>query len=237
MDYKHIKAATEDEFVMRGVALLQDSLQEIIRNHGEVIMGLSGGETPAPIYAALGKSEDVDFEKVTVFLVDDRSVPGSSPESNQRLLNDTLLQHAAITEDHLIVPDTGLPIDGCVEDYNGHIEALLTEGIPYVITLGLGSDGHIASLFPPLTDEAFGKAYVVNTVTPVTSNGRPLFPVKERISTTMRVLTGAKEKILLLNGAKKRRVWEDMMESKEDERRWPLKAVLESGNTTVLSYW
>ena len=237
MNFKHIQATSEDEFLVRGVELLQDAFQDIIRDHGEAIIGLSGGETPAPIYQALGCSKEIDFGNVTIFLVDDRYVLGSFPESNQRLLDDTLLRCARIDDDHLIVPDPRLPIDECVEDYDSHIETLLKEGIPYVVTLGLGSDGHIASLFPPLTDEAFGEAFAINTVTPMTSTGRPLFPVKERISTTMRVLTGAKEKFVLLNGAKKRRVWEEMMESAEDDRRWPMKAVLKSGGVTVLSVW
>ena len=237
MDFKHIKAASEDEFHVRGVELLQQETQDIIRDHGEAIIGLSGGETPAPIYQALGCSKEIDFQKVTIFLVDDRFVLGSFPESNQRLLDDTLLRCARIDDDHLVVPDPRLPIDECVEDYNGHIETLLKEGIPYIVPLGLGSDGHIASLFPPLLDDAFGEAFVINTVTPMTSTGRPLFPVKERISTTMRVLCGAKTKIVLLNGAKKRRVWEEMMKSDEDECRWPMKAILASGGVTVLSVW
>lgn len=237
MHYDHIQAKSEEEFVVEGTQMLAAALKKHIKEHGQVLLGLSGGSTPGPIYEALGMQTDIDWKKVTVFLVDDRYVLASFPESNQRLVEDTLLRHADIPEENIVFPDPRLPIEEFANDYDEHIETLMSEEIPYVITLGLGPDGHIASLFPPVSDEAFGNAYALHTNCPRTTDGQCLFPVCERVSTTMQVLTGASEKIVLLNGAKKRRTLEDMLDSDEDERRWPLTSVIESGGTTVLSYW
>ena len=237
MDYEHIQVLSEEQFVSQGVDLLSVSLQKHIADNCIVFLGLSGGSTPAPIYEALGTDTDVEWKNVNVFLVDERYVLASFPESNERLVEDTLLRNAPIPEEQLFFADPRLPLEHYTEDYNEHIETILSEKIPYIVTLGLGEDGHIASLFPPVPDTAFGTQFAISTECPKTSKGECLFPVCERISTTMPVLTGAHEKFIFLSGAKKHRVWEEMMTSDEDERRWPLKEVLASCVCTVLSCW
>ena len=237
MDFTHIKAKSEDEFVFRGTELLAESIKKYTEDRCVCFLGLSGGSTPAPIYEALGNDTEVPWGNVNVFLVDERYVLASFPESNQRMVEDTLLRNAKVPEDQLMFTDPRLPLDVCAEDYGEHIETIMSEELPYIITLGLGEDGHTASLFPPVPDEAFGTAHALAVECPRTSEGACLFPVCERISVTMPILTGATEKFIFLNGVPKRRVWEEMMASDEDERRWPLKAVLASGGCTVLSFW
>jgi 6-phosphogluconolactonase len=237
MQFNHIEAESNEDFFVQGTTLMAEILKKHIAQNGQVILGLSGGSTPGAIYEALGRQSDVDWSKVTLFLVDDRFVLASFPESNQRLVEDTLLRHANIPEDRIFFPDPRLPIEEFADDYDEHIEVLMAEDIPYVITLGLGLDGHIASLFPPVSDEAFGEGFAIHSECPRKANGQCMFPVCERVSTTMRVLTGADDKIVFLNGFKKRRLWKEMMDSDEGEVRWPLKSVIASGGTTVLSYW
>ncbi|MBM3231338.1 6-phosphogluconolactonase [Candidatus Peregrinibacteria bacterium] len=229
MDYDHIRTKGEQEFTQESVRLLAERIRQNIDEYGSAIVGLSGGSTPKPIYEALGK-ENINWSAVTVFLVDDRYVPAKDKHSNQHLVHSTLLKHATIPESQIIFPDTTLPIGECITDYEQKIAQMLSSGIPHIVILGMGEDGHIASLFPPLTEAAFGDHLVVHTVTDT-------FDVRDRISVTLIVLGSAERKIFLLKGEGKKRVWEEMMESPEDIERWPAAAVLNLGGGTLINYW
>ncbi len=201
-----------------------------IEEQGRCILGLSGGSTPRPVYEALGQEKGIDWTKVWIFLVDDRYVPADNPNSNQFLLHSTLLKNAPMPQSHLIVPDTTLPIDQCVDLYCRHLADLLTKGPPDIVTLGMGDDGHIASLFPPLTDSALGPQLAINTQTET-------FAVKQRISVTFQVLDQARQSFFFLKGAEKKKVWGQMLADSEGEKRWPAKRVMEKTVVTMVTDW
>ncbi len=221
-----VTTSNEQDLLNKGVSSLAVGVSKAIADHDFCILGLSGGSTPKPIYEALGK-EKLDWSKVWIFLVDDRYVRPDDPNSNQFLLRSTLLKHAPIPESQLIFPDTSLPLPECINLYEQHLKSLLQKGSPDIVTLGMGDDGHIASLFPPLTDDAFGPKLVIHTTT-------EKFAVRDRISVTMPVLKQAKQSVFLLKGAVKKRVWEEMMESTEDEKRWPAKGIIKGNNSTLI---
>jgi 6-phosphogluconolactonase len=225
-----VVAAKEAEFVERGTALLRDVIVDAIAKRNVAIVGLSGGSTPKAIYEALGKEKGIDWTKVWIFLVDDRYAPRDNPNSNQFLLDATLLKEAPIPNSHLVVPDTSLPLPECITLYERHLADLLKKGQPDVVTLGMGDDGHIASLFPPVSDDAFGKKLVIATTT-------EKFSVRQRISTTAAVLTQAKLSLFMLKGGDKKTVWDDMMKSSEGAKRWPAKIVLDATPVTILAQW
>lgn len=213
-----ISSTGDANFVARGAAFLKEELMNAITKNGVTILGLSGGSTPKPIYEALGK-EQLDWSKVWIFLVDDRYIRPDHPNSNQFLLRSTLLKNAAIPESQIIFPDTTLPIDQCMKLYDQHLTDLLKKGPPDLITLGMGDDGHIASLFPLLGDDAFGPSLVIHTTT-------DRFDVHDRISVTLPVLQKSKQVVFFLKGSSKKAVWDEMMGSQEDERKWPAKGIL-----------
>ena len=227
MNYDHIYATAEEDFVDRSVGLLSYILSESIADNGQAILGLSGGSTPKVIYEALGMS-DTDWSKVTLFLVDDRYIPADADGSNQKLVRETLLKNANIPEENLIFPNTTLPIEECVTDYETRLAMTILQGIPHSVTLGLGSDGHIASLFPPLSEAAYGDRLVLHTET-------DQFDVHDRISTTMAVIGSANRKVFFLKGAEKKAVWEEMLADDDDPLRWPAKAALQLGGGVVIS--
>ncbi len=220
-----LETRSDGEFTDQSVTVLRGVLSDAIAKRGFAILGLSGGSTPKPIYEALGK-EKLDWSRVWIFLVDDRFVRADDPNSNQFLLRSTLLKTAPIPDSQVIVPDTSLPLPECIDLYDRQMTDLLRKGAPDAVTLGMGDDGHIASLFPPLTDAAFGPSSVIHTTT-------EKFAVFDRISVTMPVLTKARQAVFFLKGAGKKKVWEEMMGSKEGERRWPAKKITE-GNATVI---
>ncbi|MDO8649664.1 MAG: 6-phosphogluconolactonase [Candidatus Peregrinibacteria bacterium] len=226
MPYRLIETTTDSDFVRTSVDRMKSIITEAIEERGICILGLSGGSTPRPIYEALGKEPGIDWSKVWIFLTDDRYIRADDPKSNQFLLRSTLLKHATVPESQIIVPDTSLPIDECIAQYDTWIGDLLKKGTPDLITYGMGDDGHIASLFPPLAEPHL-KACVIHTTTPSTGSGQAdRFDVHDRISVTLPVLKTANHGLFFLKGEVKKRVWEEMMASEEDETRWPAKGVL-----------
>lgn len=214
-----------DAFADRGALFLADIIRSCIAEKGRCVIGLSGGKTPAPIYELLGQDKTIDWSKVTIFLVDDRDTKSDAPRSNQYLLRTTLLKHAPIPESQIILPDTSLPLSERMDLYARHL-APLKEKIDLLV-LGIGEDGHIASLFPPLADEALGPKAVIHTTT-------DRFDVHNRLSTTLPFLKKAKQTVFFLQGEKKKQTWEEMMKGMEDERRWPAKGILRTVETTVM---
>ena len=229
MQFDHIQSASEEDFVTQSVATLLGRLQQSIDEFGSAILGLSGGSTPKAIYTALGK-EDIDWSKVFLFLVDDRYIAADDADSNQKLVRETLLMNASIPESNIIFPDTSLPLEECISNYEANLAELLSKGIPYSVTLGLGGDGHIASLFPPVPAAGYGDRLVIHTETED-------FAVRDRISVTMVIIGSADRKIFFLKGEDKKFVWDEMMQSEdaEDMDRWPAKAALQLGGGIVIS--
>jgi 6-phosphogluconolactonase len=222
-----LEAETEEEFIARGTALLADMIRTAIASRGECVLGLSGGSTPRRIYARLA-AEELDWAQLRVFLVDERHIDPSNPESNAYLVRETLCIEGALSPEHLMLPDTSLPPEDCAAAYGKSLDALFAEhGTPDLVTLGLGEDGHIASLFPPLPDRAFGPASAIHTTT-------DRFAVHDRISVTLPILRQTPEVFFFLKGEGKRKVWQEMLTSNDDAKRWPAKSVMEFGKTTVL---
>lgn len=225
-----IETRSDQDFVAQAKGLMERIILAGIKDRGFAIIGLSGGSTPGPVYAALGASKAIDWAKVWVFLMDDRYIREDSPHSNQFLVRSTLLREAPVPESQLVFPDTALPYDECVALYGRHVKDLLAKGAPDVVTLGMGDDCHTTSLFPPLPEAAFGPATVIATHT-------DRFDIPQRISTTVPVLQKAQQHLLLLKGTAKRAPWEKVVGALEDIRQFPLHAALKEGRMTVVGQW
>jgi 6-phosphogluconolactonase len=217
------------DFAAKASALIAGFIRSAIREHGSCTVGLSGGSTPKPVYEALSK-EAIDWSRVTFFLVDDRCVSADHPDSNQLLARTSIVQTTGAAT---VFPDTSLTPEESAEDYADRLGVLLERPIDVEI-LGMGPDGHITSLFPPVPDEAYGEALAIHTQTPLGADGRPLFAVRDRITLTFPVLSNATHAIFLLKGDDKKKLWEEMQASKEDERRWPAKYIVERTEVTVI---
>ena len=224
-------SSDEKSFTQSATDFLAQEILSAIEHRGRALIGLSGGSTPRPIYEALGKSKKIDWGKVWIFLVDDRYIRADDPKSNQFLIRSTLLKNAPIPESQIIFPDVSLPLLQCIDLYAKHLKVVFQKGLPDVITLGMGDDGHIASLFPPLSNLAMGdERLVLHTTT-------DQFDVHDRISVSLNTLASAKASVFFLAGAAKKKAWEEMLTSTEDARRWPAKAVLEHTEAKVFAIW
>lgn len=219
-----IEAQSADEFLRRGTELLAEGIRQAVAARGTCVLGLSGGSTPRAIYAQVGLAAGIEWKNVWIFLVDERCVAPTADEANARLVADTF---GALPESHQIAPDTSLDPDACAKDYDAKLQALFAaHGNPDLVTLGMGDDGHIASLFPPLSEKAFGPEVAIHTVT-------DRFAVRDRISVTLPLLHKTPNALFFLKGEAKRKVWQEMMQG-GDAKRWPARHVMEFGQTTVL---
>jgi 6-phosphogluconolactonase len=105
-------------------------------------LAVSGGTSPRPFLLALAK-EPVDWRRIDLTLVDDRWVPETDPASNARLVRETLLRDGAGDARFLPLVDTAVTLEANVAALNADAQRAL----PSVAVLGMGEDGHTASLF------------------------------------------------------------------------------------------
>jgi 6-phosphogluconolactonase len=172
---------TAEEVAAAGAAAIAQALQE-----GSRTLVLAGGTTPARCYELLAELE-VEWGRVTVLFGDERCVPPDDPDSNYRMARETLLDKVAPATVHRMPAELG-PNEGAAE-YSAIVEALAPLD---VVVLGIGEDGHTASLFPghPVL-EAKG------LVTGVRNSPKP---PPERVTLTMAALQGARQVIILATG-------------------------------------
>jgi 6-phosphogluconolactonase len=124
-----------------------DRIRAAIAERGAAAIAVSGGSTPGKFFQALGKTKDIDWEKVVVTLVDERWVDETSDRSNALLVNEKMLQGpAAMARFFPLYSGGDEPTDAAVAKTNA-LMAELPKPFAAVI-LGMGNDGHTASFFP-----------------------------------------------------------------------------------------
>ncbi|AJX15870.1 6-phosphogluconolactonase [Burkholderia ubonensis] len=129
----------------QGDALAQavgDALRAVLARPARATLAVSGGTSPRPFLQTLSHAA-LDWASVDVTLVDDRWVPEDDAASNARLVRDTLLQHAAAPATFLPLVDTDAALDAHVAALNANP----AHRLPDVAVLGMGEDGHTASIF------------------------------------------------------------------------------------------
>ena len=191
-------------------------------------LALSGGSTPAVAYGLLGQ-EHLPWERVDVFLGDERWVDADDASSNARMLRQTLLHqapgsHAAFHP----VPTVSLPTP---EDSAVAFQAASEKVCPGeppifdLMVLGLGEDGHTASLFPGT------EAPTVTDRWTTVGRGKGL----ERITLTAPVLSASRQVIFLVSGAGKAQALARLLDPAESPQRTPAKLVTPRTEVLVLA--
>jgi 6-phosphogluconolactonase len=131
--------------LQRGAELLADSLRTAIADRGRATLALSGGRTPVPMFAMLA-AEPLPWEHIQVFQVDERVAPRGHAERNATAIEAAFAGTAADTH---WMPVEWQDLDAAALDYARELEvAAGTPPVLDVMQLGLGADGHTASLFP-----------------------------------------------------------------------------------------
>jgi 6-phosphogluconolactonase len=185
-----------------------------IGERGQTSVALSGGRTPVDLYSRLAWEENsLPWEKIHIFLVDERFVPWTDRDSNYGMIRDTLLRFVSIPEGnvHPIGANLSGP-DQAAEEYEKEIvrHFRLRQGeLPRfdLVLLGLGEDGHTASLFPGST--ALRDAdHLAGTV-------RLDKRLHDRITLTLPVINNARHILFQVEGANKAEALKKVVEKQD----------------------
>jgi 6-phosphogluconolactonase len=138
-----------NDFVNDAVALIESAASEAIAARGSFSLSLSGGNTPKPVYEALAK-RPLDWSKVVITFGDERCVPPDDAQSNYLMARNTLLDHIAIPAENVLRMKGEIDPGQAAKDYEAELRARAEGGVfrHDLVLLGMGPDGHTASLFP-----------------------------------------------------------------------------------------
>ena len=129
---------------------------ESIKTHGQFTIALSGGTTPAVLFALLAKDpyvNQINWKKTFVFWGDERAVPLDSPQNNAHNAKEDLLNDIDIPAENIFPVPTNLPPAEAAIRYENILKQFFKSDLPKfdLILLGMGDNGHTASLFPHTT--------------------------------------------------------------------------------------
>ena len=183
-------------------------LSERLQTQDRVSIALSGGSSPVALYEGLSK-KDLDWPRVDVTLIDDRDVPLDHPDSNQKLIAETLLQNKASQANFIPLQDW-------------------PEGqVPDIGVLGMGTDGHFASLFPAMLEEDMAfDAKAKPSVMTTPPMGNPLHP---RVTMNLAMILAIPDRVLMVIGDDKKTV----LQQAENGQDLPITRLLAHHGTNV----
>jgi 6-phosphogluconolactonase len=195
-----------------------------MEERGRFAVVLAGGSTPETMYGILARDymDGIDWSKVYVFFGDERSVPPHHEDSNLKMASEVLLDHVPVANVHRIQGE--LPPEEAAEAYEEQLRNFFqTEDVPRfdLILLGLGADGHTASLFPWTAVLEVHDCWVV--ANPVPRLGTT------RITLTLPVINAARAVIFLVAGEDKAEALREILEGDADPRAYPAKLVQPPG--------
>jgi len=207
---------------------IANKLKTSIDSTGKASLVLSGGSTPKPLFEAL-RTKSISWENVTVTLADERWVPESDSDSNAAFIKNTLLQdNAASAKFVSLYKDGASPHEGVASIH----EQLQAVAQPFsVVVLGMGGDGHTASLFPdaPGTEEAMRETEsLVSIVEPETVP-------QARITLTLAALMNTDCQLLHITGADKRKLVDEVLADPKTSA-YPIAKFLNPDNPRITGY-
>jgi len=189
-------------------------VQETLRTQRRFTVALSGGATPEKLYTQLSRAPYVDqipWAKIWIFFGDERCVPPDHPDSNFRMARETLLEKAPVIARQVFRMKGEDPPPQAARDYENEMRSVFGPDATLpaldLILLGLGSDGHTASLFPGSPALADGDRWVVGNVI------RSMQTV--RLTLTLPVINAAHQVWFLVTGAKKADVFARMQQQED----------------------
>ncbi len=183
--------------------------REAIAARGVFRVALAGGSTPQALYEALAGAA-IDWSSVEFFWSDERFVPASDPHSNEGMARRALLGRVGVR--HVFPMVAGATPEACAARY----DALLPETLDLVL-LGLGEDGHTASLFPGAPAVREGERKAIATRAPV--------GVPDRITLSAAYMNRARLVWFLVSGAGKAGALARVLDGPEDHDATPAQAV------------
>jgi 6-phosphogluconolactonase len=225
--YRLIVARSAEDLARQVAEQMAAAIDLALAQRDRAQIALAGGETPKAAYGRLGQ-EHLAWNRVEVLLGDERWVDAADPASNARMLRETLLAQGPASQAsfHPVPTDRATPALSA-EAY-AEILATICPGQPPrfdLMLLGLGDDGHTASLFPGTA----APTVIDQWVTIGEGKGLP------RITLTAPVLSAARQVIVLVSGAGKQQALRRLLDPEESAERTPAKLVRPEGEVLILA--
>jgi 6-phosphogluconolactonase len=205
-----------------------DLANHAIKTNGVFCVAISGGHTPIRFFELLGSdagAQNLTWEKIHIFWVDERYVPNDSPYSNYKLAADTFLNKISIPKQNVHPIPTGDDDSAsAAKKYEENIREVFnikSDEMPVfdLIILGMGADGHTGSLFPGCyasydTDDLACVVYLLDQELPD--------ELITRITLTHPVLCAASRIVLLVTGSAKAQILKEVLTGPPDDIRYPV---------------
>jgi len=187
-----------DDLSLAVAQRIAESAAQAIAARGVFHLALAGGKTPRRCYEKL-RGLAIDWAQVQIYFGDERCLPKGDAQRNDTMVRDALLEHVPIPQAnvHPIQAELGAPAAAA------YSAVLKQAAVLDMVLLGMGEDGHTASLFPgnPATESTASAVPVFNSPKPPT----------ERVSLGMNMLNAARQKIFMVAGAGKRSALEQIL--------------------------
>jgi 6-phosphogluconolactonase len=197
-------------FVTEAANFIVDLARKALAERNEFRIALSGGNTPRPIYTELARTaRDLPWEKMLITFGDERCVPPDHEQSNYRMARETLFVPAAVPDKSIMRMRGEIDPQIAAQEYQDNVDLLAAQRGEQVyrhdlILLGLGDDGHTASLFP-------GTAALEERARRVVANFVPKFNAC-RLTFTFPLINQARMICFLVNAAKHADLIENVLE-------------------------
>jgi 6-phosphogluconolactonase len=205
-------------------------LQQAISQKGKASIAVSGGSTPKGFFKVLS-NKDIDWDKVTITLADERWVDINSDDSNTRLVHKNLLQNKAAAAKFFHLKQGEDLCDETLADLNIAANSTL---LPLdVLILGMGEDGHTASLFP--CSAQIKQALDINNDNAL-MKVEPTTAPHQRITFSFASLSQSKNTFLHLCGDNKKQVLAKALNG-DDVFDMPIRKFLQADNIDTQVYW
>ncbi|MGL5831416.1 MAG: 6-phosphogluconolactonase [Candidatus Altimarinota bacterium] len=222
------KFNSEEAFVNDSIALISEIIWNAQSEKGRAVIGVSGGSTPKKIYEGVGQmaaDDQLDLLKTDVFLLDERMVGLDNAASNYKMIRESLYAGNNLQFlNNLHYFETALGRYQAAEKYKKELAALANLEMDAVI-LGIGPDGHFASIFPGYVEMDKGELVIMSET--------EQFEVEERLSVGPAVILNAKKILVLLKGEEKRSVVEQLLSGDKKPQEYPAMILLNHLNLEV----
>lgn len=200
------------------MAGIEEAVMQRVRA-GDRVIALSGGSTPQPLYERLGATDELREFPITWVVVDERFVPEDDPQSNNRMIRQTLFARGIAPAHRFLYFRTHVAdADASAATFEREWNDLAIGAIDLVL-LGVGDDGHTASLFPGTTALAVQEGIATSVHVPRLDSWR--------VTLTLPVLRAAKTRFVLVAGSRKRAILQEIREGAS----YPITAVTADRDT------
>ncbi|MBW4651800.1 MAG: 6-phosphogluconolactonase [Kaiparowitsia implicata GSE-PSE-MK54-09C] len=213
-----------DAIVARSLELIVSRIHTAVEQRGQFTIALAGGSTPKPLYGAIAQ-QDLPWDKLHIFWGDERYVPADHPDSNEGMARRAWLDQVPIPADHIHpMPTAAADPAESAAAYEQTLQRVfqVTDGeVPAldVVLLGMGDDGHTASLFPHTPALTVGD----RLITVGNKDGQP------RLTFTAPLINQTRCILFLVAGANKQTALTQVFAETADDAHYPARLIRPEG--------